>query len=174
MTTRVIVISGSMGSGKTTVLGEASDILRAASMPHATIDLDAIGTALLADDVSREITYRNLEAIYGNLMRVGLTRVLLAEAVESRHDLERLRAAMPRSNVIVCRLTAAIETIRDRLRVREPGMLQNQFLARAVELERALEKADVEDFTIVNDQRPITDVALEVLRRTGWISASPI
>ncbi len=30
----VLVISGSMGSGKTTVLGEASDILTEAGIPH--------------------------------------------------------------------------------------------------------------------------------------------
>jgi len=36
----VIVISGSMGSGKTTVLGEASDILAAHSLVHAAIDMD--------------------------------------------------------------------------------------------------------------------------------------
>ena len=31
----VLVISGSMGAGKTTVLSEASDILAEASVPHA-------------------------------------------------------------------------------------------------------------------------------------------
>jgi adenylate kinase len=59
---RVIVISGSMGSGKTTVLGEASDVLSVCRLAHATVDLDAVGTALLPDDVSRDLIYRNLEA----------------------------------------------------------------------------------------------------------------
>ena len=39
----VLVITGSMGSGKTTVLGEASDILSAANVAHAAIDVDALG-----------------------------------------------------------------------------------------------------------------------------------
>jgi hypothetical protein len=29
----------------------------------------------------------------------------------------------------------------------------------------------VEDFTVVNDQRSVTDVAREVLERAGWIHA---
>ena len=173
MDTKVIVISGSMGCGKTTVLGEASDVLSACHIAHATVDLDAIGTALLPDDVSREVTFRNLGAIYVNFMSVGITRVLLADAVEDRHELDRLRQAMPRSEILVCRLTAEVDTMQDRLRIREPGMLQEQFLARARELERVLDVAGVEDFTIVNDQRSVTDVARELLQRSGWIPAVP-
>lgn len=37
---KVLVISGSMGSGKTTVLGEASDILTASNIAHVALDLD--------------------------------------------------------------------------------------------------------------------------------------
>ena len=44
---KVLVISGSMGSGKTTVLAEASDLLAAADIPHAAIDLDALALAHL-------------------------------------------------------------------------------------------------------------------------------
>jgi gluconate kinase len=167
----VIVISGSMGCGKTTVLGEASDVLSACHISHAAVDLDAIGTVLLPDDLSRDLTYRNLGAIYANFSGAGITRILLAEAVENRDELDRLRRAMPRSAITVCRLTAAAETMQSRLRTREPGMRQEVFLARARELEILLEDAGVEDFTVVNDQRSVTDVAREVLERAGWIHA---
>jgi hypothetical protein len=158
-----------MGCGKTTVLGEASDVLSACHLAHATVDLDAVGTALLPDDVSRDLIYRNLEAIYVNFMSAGITRILLADAVENRDELSRIRAAMPGAEFVVCRLTAAIETMQRRLRTREPGMLQEQFLARARELEHVLERAELEDFTIVNDQRSVTDVARDLLQRAGWI-----
>ncbi|PYS43204.1 MAG: hypothetical protein DMG14_01560 [Acidobacteria bacterium] len=39
----MIVISGTMGSGKTTVLSEASDILSSSGVVHAVIDLDGLG-----------------------------------------------------------------------------------------------------------------------------------
>ena len=44
---RVIVITGSMGSGKTTVLGEASDLLTARGVVHAAIDGDALANGHL-------------------------------------------------------------------------------------------------------------------------------
>ena len=166
----VIVISGSMGSGKTTVLGEASDVLSAASIPHAAIDLDAIATALLPPDQSRELADRNLAAIYANMTAAGITHLLLAEAVEDAPALDRLRTAMSGSTVVVCRLTAAVPTMQQRLRVREPGMLQAQFLARAAELDLILQRGAVETFTVANDGRPITDVAREMLHRAGWLS----
>jgi hypothetical protein len=166
----VIVISGSMGSGKTTVLGEASDVLSAASIPHAAIDLDSIATALLPVDRSRELADRNLAALYANMTAAGITYLLLAEAVEDAPALDRLRAAMPRSSVIVCRLIASVPTMQERLRLREPGMLQAQFLARSAELELILQRAALEAFTVANDGRSVTDVAREMLQRAGWIS----
>ena len=169
MPSHVIVISGSMGSGKTTVLGEASDVLSARQIAHATIDLDAIGTVLVADAVARDLVSRNLEAIYANVLGAGVTRILLAEAVEDRDGLTRLRRAMPGAEIVVCRLTATVETMQRRLRTREPGMLQEQFVTRASELERVLERAALEDFTVANDGRSITDVARELLERARWI-----
>jgi predicted kinase len=170
--TNIIVISGSMGCGKTTVLGEASDVLTAHHIAHASVDLDAIGTALLPGDVSRDVTRRIVASMFATFARAGLTRVLIAEAVENREELDRLRRVAPGSEVLVCRLTAAIDTMRDRLRIREPGMLQAQFLIRASELERVLDNASVEDFTVVNDQRSVTDVARELLERAGWLTPS--
>ena len=53
---RVLVISGSMGAGKTTVMGEASDILSARGVAHAAFDLDALGIVLLPDPLSGSFT----------------------------------------------------------------------------------------------------------------------
>ena len=106
-------------------------MLSARQIAHATIDLDAIGTVLLPDDVARDLVSRNLEAIYANVVGAGITRILLAEAVEDRDGLSRLRRAMPGAEIVVCRLTATVETMERRLRTREPGMLQEQFVARA-------------------------------------------
>jgi len=165
----VIVISGSMGSGKTTVLGEASDLLSSRGIAHGSIDLDAIGSASLPDDVSRDLTYGNLGCVYENFSRAGIARILLAEAVESRNEFDRLRGAMPGADLVVCRLTCAIDTMQSRLRLREPGLLQEQFVARARVLDEILAGAGLEAFTIVNDRRSITDVARELLLRAGWL-----
>jgi predicted kinase len=165
----MIVISGSMGAGKTTVLGEASDLLVAAAIAHAAIDLDGVAAAGLSDEAATDLVYRNLRSLYANVVDAGLTRVLLAEAVESRGELDRIRDAAPAADVVVCRLIAPVATLQQRLRTREPGMLQDSFVARAADLDRVLERAGVEDFTVVNDARSVTDVARELLQHAGWL-----
>lgn len=170
MSVRVIVISGSMGSGKTTVLGEASDILSACGVVHAAIDLDAIGSALLPDAKSTDLRYRNLASVWANYAAAGVNRLLLAEAVENRDELDRLRRAIPGAELIVCRLTADLRTMQQRIRVREPGMLQEQFLARAMELKAVLDDAHFEDFAIANENGSVTEVARELLKHAGWLA----
>jgi len=39
----LLIITGSMGSGKTAVMAEASDILALRGIPHAAVDLDMLG-----------------------------------------------------------------------------------------------------------------------------------
>ncbi len=53
---RVIIITGTMGAGKTTILSEASDILSSAGVVHAVIDLDTLGIAHLPAD-ARELMF---------------------------------------------------------------------------------------------------------------------
>src|SRR5438874_7818775 len=169
MPTKVIILSGSMGCGKTTVLGEASDVLSIRTIAHACVDLDAIQTALTSETVAADLFQRNLAAIYSNFVRAGISRLLVAEAVETGSELDNLKSAMPDAEILVCRLTAAIATMERRLLVREPGMNQAKFVARACELQQVLDLTQVEDFTVMNDDRSVTDVAYEVLQRAGWL-----
>jgi hypothetical protein len=169
MPTKVIILSGSMGCGKTTVLGEASDVLSSHHISHACVDLDAIATALIPENIAADVAQRNLAGIYANFMSAGVSRVLLAAAVENRRALDDLRGAMAGAEIVVCRLTAALATMERRLRVREPGMNQAKFLARAHELQQVLAAAHVEDFTVVNEDRGVTAVAREVLQRADWL-----
>ena len=167
--TKVLILTGSMGAGKTTVLGEASDLLTARGVVHAVVDLDALSAAGLSDTACTQLTYENLSTVWSNFARAGVTRLLLAEAIETAEELSRIRAAIPDSNVVVCRLTAPVGRMQRRLRSREPGMLQQTFLARVRELDEVLTQARLEDFCVSNDDRLVTDVAVEVLQRAGWV-----
>jgi adenylylsulfate kinase len=165
----VILISGSMGSGKTTVLAEASDLLAASGLVHAAIDLDTLGIAHLPDGARDDLTCRNLASVWNNYAAAGVTRLLLAGAVESRAELDRIRNAIPDSDVVVCRLTGQLSTMQQRVSVREPGMLREKFVARVAELEAVLAQAGLEDFSLTNDGASVTDVARELLARAGWM-----
>lgn len=166
---KVLVISGSMGSGKTTVLGEASDVLTEANVAHAAIDVDALGIVHLPDASTDDLTIQNLASVWSNYAAAGVRRLLLAETLESIADRERLRQAVPGAEIIVCRLRASLDTMQQRIRLREPGMLQKKFVARAAELEALLDAAKVEDFVVDNNGRSITEVAREVLVRSRWL-----
>jgi hypothetical protein len=96
-----------MGSGKTTVLFEASDILASRNIPHAAVDLDALGTAHLPAGVQdKELMYRNLRSVWENYNQVGVKRFLLARAIENREELECCREAVKPKGVDICCLTA--------------------------------------------------------------------
>jgi gluconate kinase len=165
----VLVISGSMGSGKTTVLGEASDLLSAGDIHHAAIDLDALALGHFPAELSDDLQDHNLTAMWRNYAAAGAKRLLVAEALDTDAKRQRLRRAIPGAAIVVCRLRARIETMQQRVRLREPGMLQERFVTRVEELERSLDTGCVEDFIVENDGQPITAVARAVLVRAGWL-----
>lgn len=170
----LLVISGSLGAGKSTALAEASDLLAEVGVPHAAIDLDALAvTHPRADPHGERLAFANLAAVWPNYAAAGAARLLIARVVEDRADLDRYRAAVPGAEPVVCRLTAPLSVMRERLRIREPGMFLPAALARTEELDAILEHTRVEDFTVDNGPgRNIGDVAREMLTRAGWLSPS--
>ena len=79
MDVKLIVISGTMRSGKTTVLSEASDILSSSGVVHAAIDLDGLGICQLPAGLADDLMFRNLASVWANYRAAGVTRLLLAE-----------------------------------------------------------------------------------------------
>jgi hypothetical protein len=167
---KVLVISGSMGSGKTTVLAEASDLLTAADVPHSAIDLDALGLGHLPAATADELEIRNLGAMWRNCAAAGATRLLIAEALDTGAKRARLQGVIREAIIVVCRLRARVSTMEQRVRARELGILQERLVARVAELEAALDAGQAEDFSVENDGRSITDVAREMLIRAGWLN----
>lgn len=168
----VLLLSGSMGAGKTTVMGEIADLLTEADISHATLDFDWLAQVhphTPDDPHGSALAFRNLKAIWPNYRAAGVERLVIARVVERREELAGYRDAIPGADIVLCRLTAPIETMHDRLRLREPGIYLPKFLARSTELERILSDARAEDFAVSNGpDRNITDVAREVLQRAGW------
>ena len=167
----LLIISGSMGAGKTIVLSEASDLLAQAGVPHAAIDLDWLSVMHpQQNQYGLELALANLRAVWPNYVAAGAARLIVANVVEDERELDLYRTAVPGAQPIVCRLTAPLALMHQRLRVREPGMFQHQALARSTELAGILERAAIEHFTVDNGRgRLVTDVAHEVLTRAGWL-----
>lgn len=171
----LLILTGSMGAGKTAILGEAGDILALRNIHYAAIDVDWLGMAYLPSAASAdEAMYANLHAVCKNYAGLGARRFLIARALEGRAQLERCRQAVPGARTTVCRLTASVEQMRRRITNREPGMLQQQFVARVAELNHLLDGVRLEDFTVENENRSLNEVALEVLIKANWISKEPV
>src|ERR1700674_5338828 len=117
-TESLLIITGTMGAGKTTVLGEASDILALGHIIHAAIDLDALGLAHLPSAASNDgVMYRNLQSVCKNYASHGVKGLLLARAMEDRAELELCRGA-------------SIETMQQRFNMRELGISKREYVAR--------------------------------------------
>ena len=138
---------------------------------HAAIDLDALGLAHLPSAASNDgVMYSNLQSVCDNYASLGVRRLLLARAMEDRAELELCRRVVSAKNTVVCRLTAGIEAMQQRVRTRETGVAQRKYVARVAELDVILDRARLEDFTVANENRSLTEVAHEMLVKAGWIS----
>jgi len=57
-----------------------------------------------------------------------------------------------------------------RVKQRESGVSRGEYIARVAKLNSILDRAHLENFTITNENRQLTDVAHELLVKAGWIS----
>jgi len=125
-----------------------------------------------------DLPYRNLASVWQNYAVAGARRLLIAEAVENVGELDRIRDAVPGAQIIVCRLTASLETMRQRVSLREPGMLREACVARVAELEAVIDVAALGDFSLVpmttepSPKPPLRCFHLRNGFRKGWASAA--
>jgi hypothetical protein len=96
---------------------------------------------------------------------------LLARALEDCAELERCCGIVAASNTAVCRLTASIGTMEQRVKQRELGVSRANYVTRVAKLNAILERAQLENFTVTNEDRQLNDVAHELLLKAGWISS---
>ena len=165
----VLVLNGSVGVGKTTIGHAISDVLVSARVPHAFVDRDALCVSWpQSGRFNEDMANRNLAAVWKNFRAHDATRLIVAGVLESTHDVEALRGAVPGAAIIVCRLRASAAVREARLRAREHGVSREWHLARSVELETILGRVAVDDFSIENDGRTPVAVAHEVLARAEW------
>ena len=167
----VLALSGSVGVGKTSTLIEIHDILEKHEVPHGCVERDALGYSWPQQGRFNErIVEANLSCVVRTFVAAGAERLVIAGVIETPHDLSVYHRCIPNAEIQVCRLTAELHLRRERLRTRETGAGLNWHLERTAELDAILDKARVDHFRVDNGDRPLCDVALEVLTRAGWLS----
>jgi hypothetical protein len=149
----VLLVTGPVGVGKTVVAGEAARLLSKAGIPHAMADLAVIGACWPppADDRWN----------------------VLCRVLEARSLLGRVAEAVPGADITVVRLRAPLDLVRTRIVAREAGRDPQWYLDTATYLFDRLEHAGVEDHVVDNDNRPVAQVAADVLHAAGWPGTRP-
>lgn len=169
----VLLITGTVGVGKSALAREVGELLRRSGMAGAMIDLDALSYACsgpVEDRFNSDLVLRNLKAIWPNYAERGVDHLVLARYVAAATELDGYRDAIPSATLVVCRVTAPAETVRERLRRREVGLERDFLLALSETLAADVDARVVEDLLVENGpHRSITDVAEEVVTRLGWI-----
>ena len=167
----LLMLNGSVGSGKTTIGGAISGLLAHAAIPHAFVDRDALAVSWpVRGRFNEDLAILNLGAVWRNFRAEGADRLIVAGVVETPDDVDALRRAVPGAAIVVCRLQASAMVRETRLQAREHGASRDWHLARSKELETILDRATLEHFSIDNEGRPPDAVAREVLARAGWLS----
>jgi adenylylsulfate kinase len=173
---RAVLISGTVGVGKTTVGQEIAALLRDADEPNAFVDVDAIADQWPAPDddpFNLGLAVANLACMIGNLERARVRSLVLAGIAESAHDIDRFRAALGQCPLTLIRLVAPSATVEARLVARhEPwdaeGLRWHR--ERAPVLAASLDASVLEAFGVNTDGDP-RDAAAAVLSRLGWLAA---
>ena len=171
-----ILVTGPVGVGKSTLIEAMGRLLRDADVAHATVDFDQLTACYprLPDDDGwgTDLGLTNLASLWRNYAARGPDRLLLARVIEDRKELDGYRAAVPGAEITVVRLRASPATLQERVRRRGEGRGMEWHLNRAVELAPLMDAQHVEDFVIETEARTPGELALEVLRRVGWLPAT--
>lgn len=114
---------------------------------------------------SETVMLKNLEAVVGNYVDAGIRRFAIAGACASREEVEVMGATLAMPLTIV-RLTLPLKEIERRLSTAVTAGRQDD-LRGAGEWIASGRGLGIEDLAIEND-RPIREVALEVLTALGW------
>jgi hypothetical protein len=145
-----------------------ADILEKRGTPYAVIDLDWLMWCFPGNDdapSAHRMMLLNLAPVVSNYLEAGIRFLILALSLRTEAELESLRAELPIPLRIVG-LTVPWEEIERRLASDITAGRQDDLRDAASQLS-AGEVTGFEAFVVAND-RPIRDVATEILNRLGW------
>jgi predicted ABC-type ATPase len=131
----VVVITGPVGSGKSTTGWALHDLLIERRIPTALIDMDYLRAAWpVVSPFNHELGYTNFAAIAVHHAALGVRTFVVADVVEEVDQRARYVECVPGADVTIVRLDVPLPVIEARLRRRESAESLQWYLDRAPEL----------------------------------------
>lgn len=169
---RVIVVSGTLGAGKTFTAEALRDVLVDQGARCGVIDVDWLCQNDPPPDDDRfndHLAFANLAAIWPNYAATGIEYLVLARVVEDPADRARFEATLPGCAVRIVRVDASPVTCADRLVKRMPaGPWLDWHLERSDLLAERLEALALEDLVVINESQSAAELATTILTGLGW------
>lgn len=161
-----VLVTGPLGSGKTSVAAEVGFLLEVAEIPNAVVDLDWLAWVGpgISDERWRAVLHDNLRAVLDRFRVEGISRFLLAGTVRSGAELAALAHAVAPAVLTVVRLDVPTDLAAARIRGRAPvDSLQTAHdLSEQTELWTASTLLEA-DAVVDNGDRSLAEVAAEVV-----------
>lgn len=167
----LLIVTGPVGVGKTSVGYAISESFDSASVAHAFVDVDGLTRFFPRpedDPYATSLATKNLAAVWSNFQAAGATCLIVADVIESCDDLDRIRSAVDGAAILLVRLFASDLTLERRLRGRESDSNLGWYLRRAKVLSEEMHEAGLEDLLVDTDGKSIDEITREILDRTGW------
>ena len=160
-----VLLTGTVGSGKTAVAVELGHLLEERGIPAAVIDLDWLNWVHLLPDSAclDDLMAQNVAAIWPNFLAAGARAFVLTRAIEREATLTAVRRAIPKASLTVLRLVAPPSVIEQRLRQRDTGSELEEHLRESKLFAAKMAQARLEDATVPNDGASVRAVAERVL-----------
>jgi len=169
MTHPVLVITGPVGVGKSTVLAECNVLLVEVGARQASLELEDIARYWPPDGADKsELIVRNLAALWTNYSAAGADRLIVSMLLEDRKGLAPIYVAIPGAEVTIIQLEAPLDLLEWRVRRRELTQPEAEVSGARWWFER-LRGATFADHRVENAKRPPREVAADVLRLAGWL-----
>ena len=174
--TRVLVINGAMGAGKTATGYAALGLLGGAGVRVGFIDADALCEASPREDddpYHQRLLFASLTALAPIYRERGLGCMMIARVVEDPEDRDHYARAFAgpggHASVSIVQVQAAAAVREERLVAREPAGDWTVFaLARTAEIADALEELELDDAVVSTDGVTREEAARDVLDAAGW------
>jgi len=172
MKTPILVISGPVGVGKTTVGEEVSESLDETGIAHTFIDFDQLRYTyprIPEDPWSTGLGMQNLKSIWINCTARGAKNLVVSTVVEEHKFIAQLESSIPDSKAITIQMFASPNTLKKRVEKREIGSGFEWHQKRAIELLDILSSESAPcDFRISTEDRSITQIAEEIVDKIRW------